>query len=264
MPFGPARSTRSATRGRRHVSRASGAAGDTSAGKPISPSCKEVADGKASNSRTRLATERAHEPTRTSIPAFSEALAFACRDKAADEPRRTAPEDKRANGFVGSFEVRPELSNRRKRIDSRAGHRTWRRTDSAGFSVGCARRAARPSAFVLPASGLSLAFPIRRTCPRALYGHGRSIRTLILDQTWIEQRRRPSGCITMAPCGRRRGAQSAQLLDLRQYLFPESVMGSTCRLLSRRVGYSFPRRLRRRDRRRKACRGESMLRVWHC
>ncbi len=55
-----------------------------------------------------------------------------------------------------------------------------------------------------------------------------------LDQTWIEQRRRPSGCITMAPCGRRRGAQSAQLLDLSQYLFPESVMGSTCRLLSRR------------------------------
>ena len=42
--------------------------GDDSAGGSISAPCREVAAGKPSNSRARLAMERAHDPTRTSIP----------------------------------------------------------------------------------------------------------------------------------------------------------------------------------------------------
>lgn len=206
---------------------------DTSAGKPISPSCKEVADGKASNSRTRLATERAHEPTRTSIPhsarrSRSPAAIKPQTSLVAPLPRISAQMDSLVRsrfgrnsrtGASGSIKSRPShlAKNGLSRVLCRL-----RETSSATQRV----RSAGVGSIV----GISDPQDMS-SCTLWAWAINPHFN---LDQTWIEQRRWPSGRMRMALCGRRRGEAGVQVLDLSQYLFPESVMGSTCRLLSRR------------------------------
>lgn len=205
--------------------------GDVSAGRSISAPCREIAGGKASNSRTRLATERAHDPTRTSIPHSTRRSRSAVAIKpqtslVAPLPRMSAQMESLVRsrfgrnsrtGVSGSIKSRPShlAKNGLSRVLCRL-----RETSSATQRV----RSAGVGSIV----GISDPQDMS-SCTLwawAINSH------FNLDQTWIEQRRWPSGCIRMALCGRRRGAQGAQLLDLSQYLFPQSVMGSTHRLLS--------------------------------